>query len=363
MDIIGMSVVSVDDNHVNLLLLETYCKEMGLLPNSFLNPLEGLEFCKANRPDIILVDYMMPEMDGLEFISKYREVDKITPVVMITAAGDDEELQLKALKLGATDFLSKPINSSRFIARITNLLKLKKAQNILEDEALILQDKVNEATKNIIQREHETLLVLGKTAEYKDPETGAHIQRVAHYTKLLAALYGEDEKSQEIIFHASPFHDIGKVGIPDRVLLKPAKLDEAEFEVMKKHPQIGYEILKDVKSEFLRAGAIIALTHHEKYNGKGYPNSLFGEIIPLYGRITAIADVFDALTSKRPYKKAWSFEEAVAFLIEQKGEHFDPKLVDLFVTNIDKVKEIFSTYQEEEHHSFKDEELDYEVGR
>ncbi len=358
-----MKVVSIDDSQINLLLLESYCKDMGLNIRSFLNPKEGLAYCLESRPDLILVDYMMPELDGLEFTRSYRILDATTPIIMITAAGDDENLQQRALEYGATDFLSKPLNAPRFIARASNLLKLKKIQKLLENEAQILQEEVKKATKNIVQREHETLLVLGKTAEYKDPETGAHIQRVAHYTKMLAELCGESVRNQEILFHASPFHDIGKVGIPDKVLLKPARLDEAEFEIMKKHPKIGYDILKDVKSEFLQAGAQIALTHHEKYNGRGYPNGLKGEEIPLFGRITAVADVFDALTSNRPYKKAWSFEEACEFLIEQKGEHFDPRLVDLFVGNIERVRIIYDAYKEVSEESRDDNQLDYEVGR
>ena len=175
--------------------------------------------------------------------------------------------------------------------------------------------------------------MLGKASEYKDPETNAHTKRVSHYCKLLASAYGLNEELQDIIFYASAFHDIGKIGIPDSILLKPGKLDDDEFAIMKQHASIGYEILKGSKSKYLKAGGVIAYNHHEKYDGTGYPNGLKGENIPIFGRITAIADVFDALTSIRPYKKAWSVDEAFNLLIEEKNRHFDPILVDLFIKN------------------------------
>ena len=217
------------------------------------------------------------------------------------------------------------------------MLKLRKSQLLLQDKALLLQDEVKLATIRLKESEYETLQMLGKTAEFKDPETNAHTQRVAYYCKLLARAYGLDENLQDIIFYASPFHDLGKIGIPDNILLKPGKLDDDEFSIMKNHAKIGYEILKGSKSKYLKAGGVIAYNHHEKYDGTGYPNGLKGESIPIFGRITAVADVFDALTSSRPYKKAWSLEEAFDFLIEEKSVHFDPKLVDLFLENKNEV--------------------------
>ena len=227
------------------------------------------------------------------------------------------------------------------------MLKLRKSQLLLQDKALLLQDEVNSATIRLKESEHETLQMLGKSAEYKDPETNAHTQRVAYYCKLLARAYGLDENLQDIIFYASPFHDLGKIGIPDKILLKPGKLDDDEFSIMKNHAKIGYEILKGSKSKYLKAGGVIAYNHHEKYDGTGYPNGLKGENIPIFGRITAIADVFDALTSSRPYKKAWSLEEAFDFLIREKEVHFDPKLVDLFLENKNKVIDIHNKFKED----------------
>lgn len=348
MNIEQMRVLSIDDNKTNLLIIESYAKMLQLQIDSFLDPKVALEKSQIGEYDIVIVDYMMPEMNGLEFIQAFRAFNQRTPIVMLTAVGDDMELQIKALEFGANDFLSKPINAPAFKARIINMLKLRKSQLLLQDKALLLQDEVYTATKRLIESEHETLQILGKTAEYKDPETNAHTQRVAHYCKLLAKAHNLDEEFQDLIFYASPFHDIGKIGIPDKVLLKPGKLDDEEFVIMKTHSQIGYEILKNSKSKYLKAGGIIAYNHHERYDGKGYPNGLSGEDIPILGRITAIADVFDALTSIRPYKNAWSTEQAFNLLIEEKGKHFDPVLVDLFLENKDKVIEIHEQFMEKE---------------
>ena len=347
MNVENMRIISIDDNKTNLLIIESYAKILNLEIESFLNPKEALEASFEKEYDLVIVDYMMPEINGLEFIQSFRQNNQSTPIIMLTAVGDDMNLQIKALEYGANDFLSKPINAPAFKARIINMLKLRKSQLLLQDKALLLQDEVNSATIRLKESEHETLQMLGKSAEYKDPETNAHTQRVAYYCKLLARAYGLDENLQDIIFYASPFHDLGKIGIPDNILLKPGKLDDDEFSIMKNHAKIGYEILKGSKSKYLKAGGVIAYNHHEKYDGTGYPNGLKGESIPIFGRITAVADVFDALTSSRPYKKAWSLEEAFDFLIEEKSVHFDPKLVDLFLENKNEVINIHNKFKED----------------
>lgn len=348
MNIKNMEILSIDDNKTNLLIIENYAKSLSLKVDSFLNPLEALEACKHKEYDLIIIDYMMPQIDGLEFIKEFRKDNFETPIIMLTAVSDNMSLHLRALEYGANDFLNKPINSPAFKARITNLLKLKKSQQLIKNKALLLEEEVYKATNMLKDAERETLEILAKCAEYKDPETNAHTQRVAHYCKLLAKACGLDEKTQDTIFYASPFHDLGKIGIPDQILLKPAKLDNNEFDVMKQHAMIGYEILKNSKSDYLKAGGIIAYTHHEKYDGTGYPNKLKGENIHIYGRITAIVDVFDALTSNRPYKKFWEIGEAINFLIEQKGKHFDPNLVDLFIQQKDEILEIHNKFIHEE---------------
>ncbi len=336
--------VSIDDSEQNLMLLEAYANHIDLNVKNFSDSQQALDFILHNDIDIIFVDYMMPKLNGLELIKKFRETNISTPIIMITAAGED--IKLDALKAGATDFLNKPLDLSEFTLRTQNLLKLREAQLLVEDKAKLLQKEVEKATQELINREHESLIVLGRTAEYKDPETASHVARVANYSKILAKAYGLSVEIQDTIYYASPFHDIGKVGIADNILLKPAKLTDDEFEIMKTHAQIGYSILKETKSKYLKMGALIALTHHEKYNGKGYPNNLKGESIPIEGRIVAIADVFDALVSIRPYKKAWSFDEALDLLQKESGEHFDPKLVLLFVEHIDAIKEIYNQFQE-----------------
>ena len=201
------------------------------------------------------------------------------------------------------------------------------------------------ARKQVVQREYETLIVLGKAAEFRDPQTGTHLARVAYYSRMLARLIGEDAGSQDIIFHASPMHDIGKLGIPDSILLKPDDLSPEEFEVIKKHPAIAFQILKDSRSPYLRAGAEIALTHHEWFDGTGYPEGLSGNDIPLFGRIVGLADAFDAITSQRPYKNAWDLDHAFAMLVEEKGTHFDPRLVELFHDGRDEVQTIYAAHR------------------
>jgi response regulator RpfG family c-di-GMP phosphodiesterase len=347
MDFGSMKIVSIDDNQNNLFLIEAICSDMGLNIKSFDDSLNALVYCLQNEVDMILVDFMMPNLNGLQFIEEFRKNKKHIPIVMITAVGDDENVHKKAFDLGANDFLNKPVNAVIFQARILNLLTNHQNRILLEDRAKLLQQEVEKATKSLVDREHETLQILGKTAEYKDPETASHVARVARYSKLLAKEYGLSPKEQDIIFYAAPFHDLGKVGIEDKILLKPGKLDEDEFKIMKTHAQMGYEILKYSKSEYLQAGAVIALTHHEKWDGSGYPNGLISENIHIFGRIVSIADVFDALTSFRPYKKAWSFDDALKYLDEKSGKDFDPKMVQIFKDKIDEVKEIYNSYLEE----------------
>lgn len=348
MEIHGMKVLSVDDNLNNLLMIEAFAKKLNLRVDSYNLPVQGLMAAEKKEYDLVIVDYMMPVMNGIEFIKAYRQIDMVTPIVMITAVGDDSDVQLSALNSGATDFLSKPVNYPAFTGRARNLLKLKKAHIMLQEKALNLEADVKKATSEILEREIETLRVLGKTAEYKDPETGSHIIRVANYAKVVANDYGLSRELQDVLFKASPFHDIGKVGIQDSILLKPGKLDEDEWQVMQKHALIGYEILKRSQSEYLKAGGIIAFSHHEKYDGSGYPKGLKGSSIPILGRIVAIADVFDALTTKRPYKEAWTFEEGVTYILDQSGKHFDPELVAAFNHCIDQIRDIYDTYSEDQ---------------
>jgi response regulator RpfG family c-di-GMP phosphodiesterase len=341
-----LKIISVDDTYLNLMIIEDMAQDIGVEVISFQNPLEALEFIKKERVDLMLVDYMMPELDGLELIKEALIIQKELIPIMVTAVSDNDHLKLEALNIGAADFLTKPVNLAEFQAKIKNFSKIIQLKLDLKDFNGRLQEEVKKATSDLIEREHEALRVISRLAEYRDPETGSHIARVAHYSKLLAKEYGLDEREQEIIFFASPLHDVGKVGIRDDILLKPSKLDASEYEIMKSHSSIGYDILKESKNPYLMAGAIIARHHHEKYDGSGYHTGISGDDIHIYGRITAIADVFDALTSQRPYKKPWTFEATVEYLKKESGKHFDPKLVDLFIKNIKKIKEIYLKFEE-----------------
>lgn len=341
-----LNVVSVDDNYVNLLLIETMAKEIGLPVKSFLNPLTALEYIENNPTDIVFVDYMMPEMHGIELIHRIRAKYSDIPVIMITAVTDDNKLKIEAIEAGATEFLNKPLNPAEFKARVINLAMLRKSQLLLKDRALLLEDEVEKATRIIREREQEALSVLGRAAEYKDPETGAHIIRVSEFSKLISKELGQSALEQELIMFAAPLHDIGKIGIPDSILTKEGSLTNEEFAVMKTHPQMGYMMLKDVSSPLLKAGREVSLTHHERYNGKGYPNQLAGNEIPLIGRIVALADVFDAVSSKRPYKEAWPLERSLALIIDERGKHFDPDVVDAFLVHTSKIEKIYKDYND-----------------
>lgn len=343
-------VLIVDDNVTNLTLFRHLLKKIdGVESISFEEPLKALEWCTANEPDLVLLDYMMPEMDGLEFIEHFREIEeyKDIPIVVITA-DTENEVRHKALNLGAHDFLNKPIDKVEFLARIRNLLTLRESQMALANRAEWLDKEVKKATLELCSREKEMILRLSKAAEHRDPETGQHLIRMANYSRLIARELGLSEEQQELILEAAPMHDIGKVATPDAILLKQGKLTDDEFAVMKQHAATGYNILADSDSILIRAAAIMALSHHEKFDGGGYPRGLKGDAIPLYGRIVAVADVFDALTSARPYKKAWSLGDASQFLRDNAGSHFDPECVNAFFNAWDEVLIIHQRYQEDE---------------
>ncbi len=342
----NLKALSVDDEKLNLMLIEEMSQKLGLEVESFTKPLDALEFMKQQVIDLIFIDYMMPVMDGIAFIEKARETHPDIPIIMITAVSSNNELKLRALKAGATDFLNKPLNLPEFSARVENLKQLRKSQLLYKNWADMLREEVRTATEGIRQREDETLRVLGNAAEYKDPETGEHTLRVAKYSLTIAESITDDTDLQNRIFRAAPLHDIGKIGIADTILLKPGKLDRKEFEIMKTHTNKGYEIISKTQSPYLKTGAEIAISHHEKWDGSGYPNGIAGEEIPLCGRIVAVVDVFDALTSKRPYKEPWSFERAMELIRSEREKHFDPGAVDAFLSSTEKIQEIYQDYSD-----------------
>ncbi len=335
-------VLIVDDAEINLILFEALIKRMGNSESiRFSSAVQGLAWAICNDVDLVIVDYMMPELNGMEFISQFRATPgkEDIPVLMITA-NDQKQIRYRALDAGATDFLTKPVDKIEFMARVSNMLQLGASRKALADRAAWLADEVRKATFEIVQRERETVIRLSKAAEYRDPETGAHILRMAHYSELIAKGMGLSKAEQELLLEAAPMHDIGKVGIADNILLKPGRLTPDEFEIMKQHAVFGYEILKGSSSRVLQAGAEIARGHHEKFDGSGYPNGLKGNAIPIFSRIAAVADVFDALTSERPYKKAWTLERASEHLQASAGTHLDPQCVHTFFAHWETVLEI-----------------------
>ncbi len=340
----------VDDNQTNLHLFRSILKTLSpdLEVESHLDPVAALAACGEHLPDLILVDFMMPHMDGHQYIAEVRRLPKArdVPIVMITAA-NERTVRHRALELGATDFVTKPVDVFEMKARLSNLLELRRSTLRLRDRNRWLAEEVAKATTVVAEREHELIIRLSKAAEFRDPETGAHITRMAHYSDIIAQGLGLPADDCRLILLAAPMHDVGKLGIPDGILLKPGKLDADEFAIMKTHSAIGHTILRDSPSQLIALGAEIALTHHEKFDGTGYPNGLAGNAIPLTGRIVAVADVFDALTSERPYKAAWPVDKARALLEESRGSHFDPACVDGVLADWGRVLDIRERFVDE----------------
>lgn len=301
-----MNVVVVDDEQVNIFVTEAMVRSIGgRHPISFANALEAFDWCCTNPFDLLIVDYLMPVLNGIDFIARLRADPKLAegPMLMVTARNKRAVLH-RAFAAGATDFLTKPVDDIEFGARVRNMLSLQRSRT---DNALRAQTLVTElqrATAEILNREQDTVLLLCRAAEFRDPDTGAHIQRMARYSQLIADELTHDAAFAGTTLEAAPMHDVGKLGTPDHILLKPGALTAAEITVMREHARIGWSILKDGASPVLQLAAQIAHAHHEKYDGSGYPQGLAGDVIPLAARIVAVADVFDALTSVRPYKAA-----------------------------------------------------------
>ncbi|MFQ6370841.1 HD-GYP domain-containing protein [Shewanella sp. YIC-542] len=337
------TILVVDDTPENIDIL------VGILGDDYklrvaIDGPRALEVARRHLPDLILLDVMMPGMNGYDVCRELKQ-DPLTshvPIIFVTALSEDADETL-GFQLGAVDYITKPVSAPIVQARVKNHLALYNQKRLLEHQ-------VQERTRQLRETRLEIIRRLGRAAEYKDNETGLHVIRMSNYARMLAVKMGLPERFCDLLYNAAPMHDIGKIGIPDAVLRKPAKLDDNEWSMMKCHVEFGVEIIGEYPDPLMKLSRSIALTHHEKWDGSGYPHGLAGEQIPLEGRIVAIADVFDALTSIRPYKKAWSPEQAMAYIEAQSGRHFDPQLVTHFREILDQVIAIRDQYPETGNH-------------
>jgi two-component system response regulator RpfG len=338
-----VNVLIVDDQPSARTMLRHVVEAIGpgVHTADFGSPIDALRWSEGNVADLVLLDYRMPDMDGLEFARRFRRSlsRRDVPIVLISVVGD-EPVRQAALEAGVIDFLVKPVRPRELRTRCRNLLQLRQQGESVKERARSLEERVLAGLHEVEQRERETLYRLAKAIEYRDLGTGVHLLRMSHYAEVLAEALGMPEEEVATLTSAAPLHDIGKIGIPDAVLLKRGSLSEEEFAVMRRHPLIGYDILQGSQSRFVQMGAIIALRHHERWDGSGYPDGLRGEEIPLPARIVAVADVFDALTSERPYKRAWTADESFDYIEANSGTLFDPSVVSALFNNQARILDI-----------------------
>lgn len=334
-------ILLVADAEFGELIIRAMQSELGFKTQSAIcnSKDDALLWVANQRPDLIILDWSIDP----DFLHEFRLTCEHTPVIVLSNRDKSHE-KGHIFERGANDFLRRPIDWSEFLAKIKRFIAIGSQRKHLEHQATVYDSAIRYMSEEMDSRELETIFCLAKAAEYRDPETGGHIMRMAHYSRLIAKQLGLPEPEQEMIFTAAPMHDVGKVGIPDAILLKPGRLNDQEMNVMRTHTTIGHGILVNGHSPSLQVAAEIALTHHEKFDGSGYPNGLVGEEIPIFGRIVAVADVFDALTSTRPYKTGWPVEEAKFFLIAHTGTHFDPLCVDAFMDAWGEVMEVRERY-------------------
>ncbi|AHY48964.1 response regulator [Bradyrhizobium japonicum] len=332
----------VDDSRSVLNFLKRHIEAEGLVEaTTFLDPVEALACARERVFDLVLVDYEMPHMDGISFIRAFRALPGCAdiPIAMITSRQTDD-VKMEALQVGATDFLPKQPQSVEMTVRLRNLVRLGAAVRKQNDRAADLASAVAAATQKLGEREEEIILRLALAVEYRDNDTGEHTLRVARYSRIIAEQLGLPPRLCRDIYLAAPLHDVGKVAIPDHILLKPGRLTDDEMAVIRTHATIGEKILADSSCELIQLGAQIAAGHHERWDGAGYPNGLQADEIPIAARVVAVADVFDALTTRRPYKEPMPLDVARNYLVENQGRQFDPACVEAFLSRWDEVVEI-----------------------
>jgi len=336
--------VADDDRNVTK-LLESVLSSFGYAVLTVHNGKDALDQID-NTVDVVLLDVMMPGMDGFQVLTKLKSSPSTShiPVVMITSL-TDRDSKVRGKQLGADDFINKPIDNFELIARVGNLRQVKEYHDLLRNHNKQLEEEVRNRMLEIKESNLETIQRLAASAEFRDGNTGSHIERIGEYSRIIAQKLNLPTVEIENIYYASPMHDIGKIGIPDEILLKPGKLTDKEYEVMKTHTTIGAKILSGSKSPLVRTAEQIALSHHEKFNGKGYPNGLKGEETPMSARIVAVADVFDALTTDRAYKSEYSSEKSVEIIKEEKGKHFDPEITEAFLDCLDEIESVKKHYK------------------
>lgn len=343
-------ILMIDDEATNLRLLQKMLAGSGYTRvNAVQNPEQAVELACEQTFDLLILDLNMPQMDGFQVMAQLqRSLDRQMPPVLVLTAQQAREFRIRALENGASDYLTKPFDRTELLARVRNLIEVRLAQRYMREQNSILDRKVKERTRQLYDTRLQIVQRLGRAAEYRDNETGLHIIRMSKISALLGREAGLSDYEIELLLNASPMHDVGKIGIPDQILLKPGKLNAEEWDIMKTHAQIGADLLAGDDSDLLTMAHDIALTHHEKWDGSGYPNGLEGEAIPLVGRIVALADVFDALTSERPYKRAWPVERAVELIGEESGRHFDPALAQRFLAVLPEILAIMRQHAEPE---------------